>query len=731
MKSSCAASSCCGNNTQSEASTIESQTSSVSDSMQLSWIITGMDCPGCAAKIENAVKGLNGVTQARVTFATERLLVEVENRAGISDDIFKTLKELGFSVKDDAVSETAADSVLKKYWRIISLALFMLVAVLIQGTFPVAGNVFFYLATLWGLYPVATKAWQLARSGSPFSIETLMSIAAIGALFLGETVEAAMVLLLFMIGEHLEAFAAGRARQGVQKLMALTPETAYRIDRDGHKTEVSAHTLTPGDIIEILPGSRLPVDGELLTPDVSFDESALTGESVPVEHNPGESVMAGSLSVDRVARLRVISKPGESAVDRIIRLIEEAEERKAPVERFIDAFSRWYTPLMMFLAALVAVVPPLVFAGLWVEWIYKALALLLIACPCALVISTPAAVTSALARASRNGALVKGGAALELLGSVTTVAFDKTGTLTEGKPAVTHIASFDRSTLNQEQEILRLAASVESGSTHPLAKAIVAKAEEMNIRIPAAGNIVAKAGLGVQGQVEGKAVVVGSPRHLQDSIDLITGAQQKLEQLEEQGNTIAVVTVEGHLVGFIALRDEPKAEAPNAIAALKAMGINSIMLTGDNPRAAKAVASQLGMAYRADLLPGDKSAEIESLRKQGRVAMIGDGINDAPALKTADIGIAMGSGADVALETADCALTHNRVVELADLIGLSRATMSVIRQNIFLAVGSKAVFLVTTLLGMTGLWVAVLADTGATALVTANALRLLRNKKRA
>ncbi|MBO9496099.1 zinc/cadmium/mercury/lead-transporting ATPase [Thalassotalea sp. G20_0] len=730
MKSSGAASSCCGNNTQSEASTIESQTSSVSDSMQLSWIITGMDCPGCAAKIENAVKGLNGVTQARVTFATERLLVEVENRAGISDDIFKTLKELGFSVKDDAVSETAADSVLKKYWRIISLALFMLVAVLIQGTFPVAGNVFFYLATLWGLYPVATKAWQLARSGSPFSIETLMSIAAIGALFLGETVEAAMVLLLFMIGEHLEAFAAGRARQGVQKLMALTPETAYRIDRDGHKTEVSAHTLTPGDIIEILPGSRLPVDGELLTPDVSFDESALTGESVPVEHNPGESVMAGSLSVDRVARLRVISKPGESAVDRIIRLIEEAEERKAPVERFIDAFSRWYTPLMMFLAALVAVVPPLVFAGLWVEWIYKALALLLIACPCALVISTPAAVTSALARASRNGALVKGGAALELLGSVTTVAFDKTGTLTEGKPAVTHIASFDRSTLNQEQEILRLAASVESGSTHPLAKAIVAKADEMNIRIPAAGNIVAKAGLGVQGQVEGKAVVVGSPRHLQGSIDLITGAQQKLEQLEEQGNTIAVVTVEGHLVGFIALRDEPKAEAPNAIAALKAMGINSIMLTGDNPRAAKAVASQLGMAYRADLLPGDKSAEIESLRKQGQVAMIGDGINDAPALKTADIGIAMGSGADVALETADCALTHNRVVELANLIGLSRATMSVIRQNIFLAVGSKAVFLVTTLLGMTGLWVAVLADTGATALVTANALRLLRNKKR-
>lgn len=749
MKSSGAASSCCSNNTQSEGSAIDHQTASVSDCMQLSWIITGMDCPGCATKIENAVKGLNGVTGARVTFATERLLVKVDNRASIHDginsdinsdinnNILKTIRELGFSVKDDVAHEPVADSFLKKYWHIISLALFMLVAVLIQGTFPVAGNVLFYLATLWGLFPVATKAWLLARSGSPFSIETLMSIAATGALFLGETVEAAMVLLLFMIGEHMEAFAAGRARQGVQKLMALTPETAFLIDRDGNKTAVSAHTLKPGDIIEILPGSRLPADGELLTPDVSFDKSALTGESVPVEHNPGEIVMAGSLSVNRAARLKVMSKPGESAVDRIIRLIEEAEERKAPVERFIDAFSRWYTPLMMFMAVLVAFVPPLVFAGPWVEWIYKALTLLLIACPCALVISTPAAVTSALARASRNGALIKGGAALELLGSVKTVAFDKTGTLTEGKPAVTHIASFGRSAFypdypepNAEQEVLRLAAAVESGSTHPIARAIVARADEMNIRLPAAREVEAKAGLGVQGQVEGKTVVVGSPRHLQNSINPVAGAQQTIEQLEEQGNTIAIVTVEGDLVGFIALRDNPRTEAQNAIAALKAMGINSIMLTGDNPCAAAAIASQLGMEYRSGLLPGDKSTEIERLKEKGRVAMVGDGINDAPALKTADIGIAMGSGADVALETADCALTHNRVEELAELIGLSRSTMAIIRQNIFLAVGSKALFLVTTLLGMTGLWVAVLADAGATALVTANALRLLRNKKK-
>ncbi|USE37015.1 zinc/cadmium/mercury/lead-transporting ATPase [Endozoicomonas sp. SCSIO W0465] len=731
MKNSCAAASHCSNQTQSEGSSIEkNHNPSACEYTQLTWLISGMDCPSCATKIENAVKGLTGVNRARVTFATERLLVRAENRANIGDDILTTIEALGFSVKDDRSSEFAAKSFLKKYWRIISLALVMLFAVLIQEALPAVGNVLFYLATLWGLFPVAAKAWQLARNGSPFSIETLMSIAAIGALFLGETIEAAMVLLLFMIGEHMEAFAAGRARQGIQKLTELTPETAYQIDQKGNKSEVSAHILKPGDIIEILPGSRLPVDGELLTPGVSFDESALTGESVPIEYNAGERVMAGALSVDRVARFRVISRPGESAVDRIIRLIEEAEERKAPVERFIDTFSRWYTPLMMFMAILVAFVPPLVFSQPWGEWIYKALTLLLIACPCALVISTPAAVTSALARASRNGALIKGGAILELLGSVTTVAFDKTGTLTEGKPAVTQIVSFDTSTLSPEQAVLRLAAAIESGSTHPLAKAIVASADEIKISLPVAEGVEVKPGLGVQGLVEGKIVVVGSPRHLQGSIDRIAGAQHKREQLEEQGNTIAVVTVEGHLVGFIVLRDNPRTDAQSAITALNTMGIKSVMLTGDNPRAATAIARQLGMEYRAGLLPGDKSTEVEQLKNEGRVAMIGDGINDAPALKAADIGIAMGSGADVALETADGALTHNRVEELPALIDLSRSTMTIIRQNVFLAVGSKAVFLVTTLLGMTGLWVAVLADTGATALVTANALRLLRNKKK-
>ena len=721
LKSICQTSSCCQGNHQQPTAGDHSD-----NSVALSWTISGMDCPSCAASIENAISGLDGVSHARVTFATERLLVRADNPQ-CTTEIIKTIEELGFSVKHEdsqphesqALKSTLNGFVLK-YWRILMLAVIMLTAVIL----PFGGNVLFYLATLWGLYPVAIKAVQLARNGTPFSIETLMSIAAIGALILGETIEAAVVLLLFMVGEQMEAFAAGRARQGVRKLMALTPQTAYRIDPEGSRTEVPARQLVPGDIIEILPGGRLPVDGELLTPGASFDESALTGESVPVERDQGQSIMAGSLSVDRVVRLKVISAPGESAIDRIIRLIEEAEERRAPVERFIDAFSRWYTPLMMFLAALVAFIPPLAFAEPWVEWIYKALTLLLIACPCALVISTPAAVTSALARAARNGALVKGGAALERLGSVTTVAFDKTGTLSEGKPIVVEVKPFGQSS----HDVLRFAAAVEFGSTHPLAEAIVSKAQEMSLDLPTAQNVVVKAGLGAQGLVAGKEVIVGSPRHLQESIDV--DAQQQLNELKDQGNTIAVVTVDGRLVGFIAFRDTPRADAQNAIRALSTMGIGSVMFTGDNPQAGAAMAGQLGMDYRAELLPGDKTTAISELQRSGRVAMIGDGINDAPALKTADIGIAMGSGTDIALDTADCALTHNRLTELANLIDLSRATMTIIRQNITLAVGSKVLFLITTLLGMTGLWVAVLADTGATALVTANALRLLRKQRR-
>ena len=718
-KQPCASSSCCA-----QSQTDQAPEPMTSKDSRLSWKISGMDCPSCAGKIETAVKEVEGVHQARVAFATERLIVMTDDSAATRKRILKAVNDAGFSIKNDQQEDEPPKGFLQKYWRILVLATLMAIGTIIQSLTPSAGLGLFYVATIWGLIPIGKKAFQLARSGTPFSIETLMSVAATGAMILGDTPEAAMVLLLFLIGEHLESFAANRARKGVQKLMELTPDSAFKIDASGKKTEVPADALVPGDFIEVLPGSRLPVDGELLSENASFDESALTGESIPVEHEAGDKVLAGSLSVDRVTRLKVISEPGASAVDRIIKLIEEAEERKAPVERFIDAFSRWYTPLMMVIAALVAVIPPLVMGAAWAEWIYKSLALLLIACPCALVISTPAAITSALANASRNGALVKGGIALEQLGTVKTVAFDKTGTLTEGKPKVTSVFSLN----GNDYEVLKLAAAVEQGSTHPLATAIVNEAQARNIIIPDVSSAEAKAGLGVQGIVEKQNIIVGSPRHLKTEIATAPGIENKLRELEEQGNTLAVVSINGNLAGLIALRDNLRHDAIDAVRELTEIGISSVMLTGDNARAAKAIAGELGMDYRAELMPGDKSSTVETIRQNGKVAMVGDGINDAPALKAADIGIAMGGGADVALETADCALTHNRVTELPALIKLSRATMAIIRQNITLAIGSKAIFLVTTLLGITGLWAAVLADTGATALVTMNALRLLKKK---
>ncbi|WP_413113208.1 zinc/cadmium/mercury/lead-transporting ATPase [Thaumasiovibrio sp. DFM-14] len=689
-----------------------------------SWKIEGMDCPSCAAKVEKAVAGISGIKQVRVAFATERLLVIADQQAEIETEVVTAIESAGFVVAKETQDQPEPVSRLQQYGRLFALAGLVLIAIALKSVSLVSSELLLIAAIILGVLPVAMQSFKLMRSGSPFSIETLMTVAAIGALFLGETLEAAMVLLLFAVGQHLESYAAKRARQGVQKLMALTPDSAMQVFSDGRKETVSASTLRPDDVIEVLPGDRLPIDGELRSRAASFDESALTGESIPVEREPGEKILAGSLLVDRAVQLTVVSEPGESAVDRIIHLIEEAEERKAPVERFIDAFSRWYTPLMMFIALLVAMVPPLLLAESWDEWIYKALALLLIACPCALVISTPAAVTSALATASRHGALIKGGLALELLGNVKTVAFDKTGTLTEGKPKVVSITTLGGS--QQEDDILQLASSLEQDSNHPLALAIMTEAQQRELTLSAVTESQVQAGIGISGRVDEQWVTVSSPRHLQAELARLPEAEKRVLELENHGNTVAVVLSNGEVKGLIALRDNLRPDAKDAVKLIKDLGIHCVMLTGDNTRAAAAIAKEIGMDYRAELMPADKLNTVESLRADGYVAMVGDGINDAPALKAAEVGIAMGTGSDVALETADCALTHNRVTELSLMIALSRKTMGIVRQNIMLAIGSKAVFLITTLLGVTGLWAAVLADTGATALVTLNALRLLR-----
>lgn len=709
-----------------------------------SWQVVGMDCPSCARKIETAVSRVSGVQQARVLFATEKLVVELA--PGLSPDpVTAAVLAAGFQLKGGSAGKQTGSSepasqptllgnlfgnvlghLLAKYWQPLSLAGLMLVAALLPSEIS---QPLFTLATLWGLWPISRKAWALTKSGSPFAIETLMTVAALGALLLGETAEAAMVLLLFMLGEHLEAYAAGRARAGVTALMALVPDKALRIRTTAEgevREEVAADELRPGDIIEIAPGARLPADARLLDELGAFDESALTGESIPVERRQGDKVPAGSLAADRVLRLEVVSEPGNNAIDRILHLIEEAESQRAPIERFIDRFSRWYTPAMMLVALLVVLVPPLAFGQSWDEWIYRGLALLLIGCPCALVISTPAAVTSALAAATRQGALIKGGAALERLAHIDTVAFDKTGTLTLGKPQLTELVSLNG---QPEAELLALAAAIEQGSHHPLARAVVASASEQGLSLAEARDLRALPGMGVEGRIDGELWQLLAPSRV---ATLNAEQQTRIGTLERQGKTVVVLCQSSGdkalPVALLALRDQIRPEAAAALRELDRLGLNSIMLTGDNPNAAEAIATELGMGWRASLLPENKVAEIAKLASTRKVAMIGDGINDAPAMKRASIGIAMGGGTDVALETADAALTHNQLGGIAAMIRLSRAALANIHQNIALALGLKAIFLVTSLLGITGLWIAVLADTGATALVTANALRLLRKR---
>ncbi|HCM9504552.1 Zn(II)/Cd(II)/Pb(II) translocating P-type ATPase ZntA [Enterobacter roggenkampii] len=690
----------------------ETQTQTLPESgNRYSWVVNGMDCAACARKVENAVKQVPGVSHVQVLFATEKLLVSADN--DVSKQVEDAVSKAGYSLRSEAAPAKKASS-LKENLPLITLIIMMALSWGLEQINHPFGNLAFIATTLVGLFPIARQALRLMKSGSWFAIETLMSVAAIGALFIGATAEAAMVLLLFLIGERLEGWAASRARKGVSALMALKPETATRVV-NGTRETVAITTLRPGDVIEVAAGGRLPADGALLTATASFDESALTGESIPVERAAGEKVPAGATSVDRLVQLTVLSEPGDSAIDRILKLIEEAEERRAPVERFIDRFSRIYTPAIMLVALLVTVVPPLFFGAPWEGWIYKGLTLLLIGCPCALVISTPAAITSGLAAAARRGALIKGGAALEQLSQVQHIAFDKTGTLTVGKPQVTGVYPQEIS----EDELLILAAAVEQGSTHPLALAIVREAQSRGLNIPQATAQRALVGSGIEATVDGKKVLI---------VAAGKSSHPEVEALEQTGQTVVTVMQNGVAKGMLALRDTLRDDAKEAVAALHQLGVQGVILTGDNPRAAAAIAGELGLAFKAGLLPADKVSAVTELNAHAPLAMVGDGINDAPAMKASTIGIAMGSGTDVALETADAALTHNRLTGLAQMIDLARATRANIRQNIGIALGLKGIFLVTTLLGMTGLWLAVLADTGATVLVTANALRLLRRR---
>ena len=532
-----------------------------------------------------------------------------------------------------------------------------------------------------------------------------------------------MVVLLFAIGERLEGVAAGRARSGVKALMKLAPEQARRITGDGVQT-VSPTELALNDLVEVRPGERVPADGVVASGAADIDNSHLTGESVPVYCKTGDDVFAGAIVTDSPVRITVTRAAGQTMLDRVIELVEQSEKHKAPVERFVAKFARIYTPIIMALAAATVIIPPVLFGQGWEEWIYRGLALLLIGCPCALVISTPAAVTSALARATRIGLLVKGGAGLELIGAVRTMAFDKTGTLTEGRPKVAAIKTTDG---YGENGLLTIAAALETVTSHPLARAVVAAAENRNLELPVIEDAKTIAGAGVEGKIDGVTYQVGAANRL--GITPNGDMAGWLTAQEEDGSTAVVILKNGQVIGALALRDVARADAKAALAELNRLNITPVMLTGDATRVAKRMAADLGMDYRAELMPEDKLDALTALRddpkRSGPVAMVGDGINDAPALKAADVGIAIGGGTDIALEAADAVAVKDRLGDVVNLVKLSRAARRVIRENITIALGLKAVFLVTSITGLTGLWLAVLADTGATVLVTINSLRLL------
>ncbi|MBD1569611.1 zinc/cadmium/mercury/lead-transporting ATPase [Aliivibrio sp. S10_S31] len=720
--------SCCGSDPGESDPLVVIPQVSEKGTLSRSWLISEMDCPSCAAKLKKAILAIPDVVDANVVFATEKLTVRTKDES-VFDVVESVARTTGFPLTDmntKNVSENVAQPFWKKNALLLLLVAFLVIATGINIVNKELGTIAFTVAGLFGLIPIGRKAIRLAKNGSPFSIETLMTVAAIGAVYLGETVEAAMVILLFMLGEQLEGYASAKARSGVKALMDLVPDTALRINSDGTKEEVPASELNVGDRVQVSPGDRLAADAILLSEFASFDESALTGESVPVDKKANDPLMAGSIVNDRVIEIQITSAQGENAIDRILHLIEEAESRKAPLERFLDKFSRWYTPAMMVLSLLVIIIPPLMFGQSWDTWIYRGLAMLLIACPCALVISTPAAITSGLATAAKRGALIKGGAALEELGHIQNIAFDKTGTLTQGKPVLTDIRVLTET--ETEESILLQSAAVEMGSSHPLARAVVVRAQEQGLTVIEADNRETVVGKGIKGTVNDQHIELYAPQQFDGEV--IPEIESQIAFLEQQGKTVVLVLINEQISGLLAWRDELRPDAKMAVEKLVKLGIKPIMLTGDNERAAKAIAAELNIDYKAGLLPSDKVKYVEQLTANAKTAMVGDGINDAPAMKTASIGIAMGGGTDVALETADAALTHNRLEELAPMVALSKATLSNIRQNITLALGLKAVFLVTSLFGITGLWVAVLADSGATALVTLNALRLLRFKEK-
>ena len=558
-------------------------------------------------------------------------------------------------------------------------------------------------------------------------IDSLISLAIVGAIAIGEYVEAASLAFLFSLAELLERYAVDRARNSLRELMKLAPPTA-RVRRDGRELELPVEEVQIGEIVVVRPGDRIPLDGEVVSGESAVDQAPITGESVPVEKGPGDPVYAGTINQEGYLEIKVTKRSSDTTLAKIIHLVEEAEERRAPIERFVDRFARYYTPTVVLVAVGVAAVPPLAFGAPFVDWFVRALALLVIACPCAMLISTPVSVVSAITAAARQGVLIKGGVYLEEVGQIRAIALDKTGTLTRGELAVTDVVPLNGHT---PEEVLELAARLEARSRHPIARAIVKHYEERNGAVPEHDGLEgfeSVTGKGVRARWNGQTVIVGKPELFPNAREL--EGLPAFQELEAQAKTVVVVGTPEEAWGLIAVADEIRPEAPLAVEALKRLGLEVVMITGDNEGTARAVAQRLGIEHvHAEVLPEGKVAEVEKLlREYGKVAMVGDGVNDAPALARATVGIAMGAiGTDAALETADVALLGDDLSKLPYLIELSRTARSVIRQNIASSITVKLGLGLGVFPGWVTLVVAVLVgDMGMSLAVTGNALRLAR-----
>lgn len=702
-----------------------------STSAPLIFDVAGMDCGDCAKTVERVAGATPGVESARVNFAVGTLVVTPADAAieDLSRSVAHNVDKAGYQaqLRQEGSRGDLQRLPLWKNAAVQHAAVAFVLWLIAFGVDSLVGNekaaIPIYLAAIvLGGYPIGRAALQALRVRR-IDMNLLMTISVIGAVFIGEWVEGGLIVVLFSIGTALQAITFDRTRNSIRSLFELAPEEATLIHGED-ELRVRATSLVVGDIVRIRPGERVPIDGEIVTGVSAFNESAITGESMPLDKSIGDTVFAGALNGSGVVDVRTTALPQNSTIATIIRLVEEASSAKAPSQQLVDRFAAVYTPIVVLLAVAIAL-------GGWAfgdgdTWFYRALVLLVIACPCALVISTPVSIVSAIGNATRLGVLVKGGAALEEAGRITTVAFDKTGTLTMGRPAVTSVRTIEGMS---EEELVTLAAAVEQNSEHPLARAIVARATQMNIQIPAVTAFEAITSAGALATISGRRIGVGNERLL---AELHVPAEQ-LVMDNGEGSSAIFVAEEGRLLGVIDIADQQRPAATEVVASLRAEGIRKlVMLTGDRQAIADRVGAAVGVDdVRGGLLPQQKSDAILDYQKAGeRIMVVGDGINDAPALALANVGVAMGmGGTDIALESADMALMRDDLTVLPKVVRLSRRTVQIIRQNITLSLITKLLALVLGVFGFVSLWIAVVVDVGTSVIVTLNGMRLSRNRE--